>query len=106
MDSFLNILTAENGEKALKVLESTPVDVVMTDLRMPVMDGFGLISQMKKMYPGIPVIILSSFLYPELETSLKAMGVSQFIDKASLCLGVLEKMLHDILYVELTVGQK
>ncbi|MBI5585935.1 MAG: response regulator [Deltaproteobacteria bacterium] len=87
------ILTAENGEQALKVLESTPVDLVVTDLRMPLMDGFDLISQAKKKYPGITVIVLSSFLYPELEPRLRALGVSHGIDKTSLNISVLEKLI-------------
>jgi len=91
-DSFC-ILTAENGDRALKVLESAHVDLVVTDLKMPVMDGFELISHTKKKYPGIPVIVLSSFLCPELETRLRAMGVSQCIEKASLDIRVMEEMI-------------
>ena len=78
------ILTAENGERALKVLESAHVDLVVTDLHMPVMNGFELISHMKKKYPNTPVIVISGFLYPDLETALRDLSVSESIDKASL----------------------
>ena len=88
-----NILTAESGGKALKILESVPVDLVVTDLKMPVMGGFELISHMKKKYPGIPVIVLSSFLCPELEPRLRATGVSQWIEKVSLSIGALKEMI-------------
>jgi len=87
------ILTAENGDRALKVLESGQVDLVVTDLRMPVMDGFVLISHMKEKHPAIPVIVVSSFLYPESETKLKAMGVSHCMEKHSLTISALEEMI-------------
>lgn len=88
-----SILTAGNGEEALRVLESNRVGLVVTDLKMPVMNGVDLISNIKKRYPSLPVIVLSSFLYPDLEPRLIALGVSQWIEKASLDIGVLEKMI-------------
>jgi YesN/AraC family two-component response regulator len=87
------ILTAENGDRALKVLESAQVDLVVTDIRMPVMDGFALISHMKEKYPTIPVIVVSSFLYSEWETELKAMGVTKYMEKCSLSVSALEDMI-------------
>ena len=58
------ILTAENGERALDVLESARVDLIVTDLHMPVMDGFKLISEVKKRHPKMPIIVVSAFLSP------------------------------------------
>ena len=91
--SNFRIITAENGERALKVLESAQVDLVVTDLKMPVMNGYDLISHMKIKYPRIPVIVVSSFLYPEWETRLKALGVSQYIDKEFFSVSALEEMI-------------
>jgi CheY-like chemotaxis protein len=88
-----SILTAGNGEEALRILESNRVGLVVTDLKMPVMNGFDLILHIKKRYPSLPVIVLSSFLYPELEPRLNAMGVSEYIDKSSFSLVALEKMI-------------
>ena len=94
-DSINNfsILIAENGERALKVLESTHVDLVVTDLRMPVMNGYEFISRMKNNYPAIPIIVVSCFLYPESETRLRALGVLQCVDKVSLNVNALEEMI-------------
>ncbi|HSB06577.1 MAG TPA: response regulator [Thermodesulfobacteriota bacterium] len=75
------ILTAENGDKALKILESAHVDLVLTDLKMPVMDGYELLRCMNKKYPNIPVIVMSFSLYPEVVTKLRDLGVSQCIEK-------------------------
>ena len=83
MESSRNVCirTAENGVKALKVLESAQVDLVMTDLKMPVMDGFDFLSQMRKMYPDIPVIVVSAFIDSEVEKKLRSMSVTRCIEK-------------------------
>ena len=93
LDSVFNILTAENGLEAMKVLESKRVDLVMTDLKMPVMDGFQLLSLLKERYPTIPVIVMSSFLDCEVEAALKAKGASQCLDKASLNISTLKEVI-------------
>jgi len=85
-------VTAENGEKALEVLESEHVDLVVTDLRMPVMNGFEFLSRMRMNYPDIPVIVMSAFLDPDVETKLRSMGVTRCIEKADI-----EKMVPMIL---------
>jgi CheY-like chemotaxis protein len=53
------VVTAENGSEALKVLQQEAVDLVVTDLQMPVLDGFGLIAIMQRQYPMIPVIVMT-----------------------------------------------
>lgn len=87
------ILTADNGDRALKVLESGHVDLVITDLKMPVMNGFDLILNMRKEYPHIPVIAMSTYLYPDVETRLRGLGISQWVDKTTLSIGGLEEMI-------------
>lgn len=52
---------AENGRQALDALGSTPVDVLITDISMPVMDGLTLISEARKLHKELKVIILSGF---------------------------------------------
>ena len=53
-------LTAENGERALSLLAVVRPQVVITDLRMPGMDGMALFEQIRNIAPGIPVIILTA----------------------------------------------
>lgn len=57
-----NLFTALNGQEALDVLEANPVDLIMTDINMPVMNGFELIENLKK-NPGlshIPIIVITT----------------------------------------------
>ncbi|WP_068782996.1 response regulator transcription factor [Paenibacillus phocaensis] len=52
---------AENGRQALDALGSKPVDVLITDISMPVMNGLTLISEARKLHQELKVIILSGF---------------------------------------------
>ena len=54
------LLSAGNGAEALAILQSRSVDVVVTDLNMPVLDGFALIAILGQKYPSLPVIVLTS----------------------------------------------
>lgn len=77
----LEILTAENGLQAVVILDGSPVDLVVTDLRMPEMDGFQLLIHMKKNFPGIPVIVMTAIGSPEVADRLKAMGGGPYLEK-------------------------
>ncbi|MGO0792781.1 response regulator [Herbaspirillum seropedicae] len=56
------VLTAANGADALTIIESQNVDVILTDLRMPVMDGFELAMAIKadSRLRDIPIVLLSA----------------------------------------------
>ncbi|HET6331159.1 MAG TPA: response regulator [Holophagaceae bacterium] len=54
------ILTANDGQEALELLRTTPVDAVVTDLQMPRMDGFRLVAELSARYPGLPVFVLTA----------------------------------------------
>ena len=53
------ILTASDGAQALEILRAEPVNVMVTDLNMPVMDGFNLIARVSRLYPHIPIIVMT-----------------------------------------------
>jgi two-component system, cell cycle sensor histidine kinase and response regulator CckA len=58
------VLEARNGASALEVLsqtEATGVQLVLTDLRMPVMDGRQLAAALARMRPSLPIIFMSGF---------------------------------------------
>ncbi len=52
---------AGNGIKALEELKKNPVDVVFTDIRMPLMNGIELMKQAIPVYPDIPFVLISSY---------------------------------------------
>jgi len=79
-DTFTT-LTAENGRAAIGVLESTGVDLVVTDLNMPEMDGFGLLAHMSKAYPGVPVVVMTAYCTPEIKKKLSEFGSLKILEK-------------------------
>ena len=56
------VLTADSGLSALEILEIADVDLVITDLRLPLMDGYELLSKIKELHSGVIRIIMSSYI--------------------------------------------
>src|SRR5436309_273012 len=73
--------TASNGLDAVSKLESAPVQAVITDLRMPGLDGLGLLQHIRRTRPSLPVIVLSA--YGTVPTAVDAMkaGATDFLLK-------------------------
>lgn len=71
-----NPVTAENGEEALSKLKETPVDLVITDLRLPKMNGVQLLEKIKDMSASTEVILFTGF--PEVGTAIDAMKQGAF----------------------------
>jgi DNA-binding NtrC family response regulator len=66
-----DIAVAENGEKALEVLKARKVDLVLSDIKMPQMDGLTLTSRVKDSYPDLPVVLMTG--YPTVDTAVSAL---------------------------------
>ncbi|WP_168120493.1 response regulator [Paenibacillus sp. HB172176] len=65
-----------NGEEALTWLGQNPVDILLTDIRMPKLDGMALIEQARKLYPQLKVVLISS--YSDFEYTRKALNLQVF----------------------------
>lgn len=61
MDSDYDVVTSEGGAEALKILEQQQFNMVISDMRMPYMDGYELLSKVKELYPKTVRIILSGY---------------------------------------------
>ena len=72
---------ASDGEMALSMMQDLMPDIVLTDIRMPFLDGFELIRHAKAMMPWLKIIIISGF--GEFESAQKAisLGVDQYLLK-------------------------
>ncbi|HUK99410.1 MAG TPA: response regulator [Nitrospirota bacterium] len=75
------VLTAEDGEKAIEVLKSHAVNLILTDLMMPHADGYKVIAFVKQSVPSIPVIIMTAAWSLELESLIRKIGVVRYIEK-------------------------
>jgi len=81
IDSNFNVLIAENGDQAIEILKSVNVDLLLTDLKMPVIDGFELLLYVLKNHPHMPVIVMTAFSNPDVIERLNSMGFSNYIEK-------------------------
>lgn len=74
-------LVAATGKAALQHVQEQTIDLVLTDLRMPEMDGAELLNEIKKLNPDIAVIVMTAF--GSIETAIDAMknGASDFMIK-------------------------
>jgi len=75
------VVTASNGKEARQVLESRSVDLVVTDLKMPVMDGFTLLAYIADSHPDIPVIAMSAFATSTTVERLHDLGAIELLEK-------------------------
>lgn len=71
----------ENGHEALKHIERYQPDLVISDLRMPDMDGFELVGAIKEKFPVIPVIIITSQGSEELAMDALRNGAASYCPK-------------------------
>ena len=76
------VFTARNGKEAVKILETEKINIVVTDLKMPEMDGFELLIYMGNNFPSIPVIVNSAYCNPEIQLKIDAIGTIRILDKA------------------------
>jgi putative two-component system response regulator len=67
--------------EAAKFLESHTVDLVITDLKMPDGDGISLFNDLHKLYPDLPVIMVSAYATDDILEKIKETGISKFLPK-------------------------
>ncbi|MFO7560733.1 MAG: response regulator [Desulfobacterales bacterium] len=75
------VVTAPDGKEALNVIQSQKIDLVITDLQMPVMDGFELLARISERHPEIPVFIMTAFGDSEIKNRLETFGSTKYFEK-------------------------
>lgn len=78
---FLNkkgyeVFTAASGEEALDILSASPVDLVVTDIKMPGISGVDLLKYIKENQQSVPVLITTGF--PTLDTAIEALKLGAY----------------------------
>jgi two-component system, NtrC family, sensor kinase len=76
-----DVVTALNGEEGIKVFQETSPDLVLTDIKMPGMDGIEVLQNIKALQPDAEVIIITG--HGDIENAIEALkfGASDFINK-------------------------
>jgi two-component system chemotaxis response regulator CheY len=77
------VTEANDGADGLRKAQTNLVDMVVTDLNMPVMNGLGLIRELRKLpaYRGVPILFLTTESDPEMKKQAKAAGATGWITK-------------------------
>lgn len=76
--------TANNYSVALSCLKSTPMDLVILDINMPVVDGLQLLTIIKRNHPSLPVALLSASVKPETRQYALDQGAALVLDKTDM----------------------
>lgn len=76
-----NVTDASNGQEALKIALTKPLDLIISDVIMPVMDGFKLNKELKKNKKTADIPFLVQTARGKMEDSFRAIGVDDFIAK-------------------------
>jgi len=78
LPSHPEILTANTGKRALSLLESEPVRLLICDLKMPRIDGLQILSIVRRRYPDLRTVVLSGLEDEEFRSRAYALGVDLF----------------------------
>ena len=75
------VVLAESGRKGLELFRREHPDVIILDMKMPGMDGLTVLQEIHKLDPKQPVIILTGAGTAEMEQQVRALGVTEFVEK-------------------------
>jgi len=77
----VNFFVAYNGEEALKVMESENIDLLITDINMPLMDGIKLIQILRENKNNVDCIIMSAYTEKKYKDMAEELNVKEYITK-------------------------
>lgn len=80
-DEGFNVLPAGNGREALESLHVNPINVIVTDEKMPDLSGMDLLAEVKKNHPNIPVILITAYGSVSMAVESLKQGAFYFFEK-------------------------
>src|SRR5262245_15829558 len=75
------IAEADHGRQALGLLEKGGVDVVVTDLQMPELDGLELVDAIRSRFPNVPVILMTAYGSEQIAIQALQRGAASYVPK-------------------------
>jgi len=80
--SDITVLHAENGEQAVEFVRNTSeIDLILMDIKMPVMDGIEATKIIKRIRPDLPIIAQTAYTYSEEKNKISAIGCDEYLTK-------------------------
>ena len=89
-----SVLMAATAEKAIDILRTVSVDVVVTDLKMPGMNGYELIRRLQTTRPFIPIVIMSAYTRDSVAAQLQGLEFAAYIEKPASLPHIADVILH------------
>ena len=80
-EAGFHVRTAPSGEGAVEFLREEEVDVILTDLMMPGMDGLGLLAKIRTLHPDLPLILMTAFGSIESAVEALRLGARDYVTK-------------------------
>ena len=76
-----DIVVATGGEQALQLFEQQPFDLLITDYKMPGMDGITLAARVRQLYPRTAIIMITAYGSDELRGQAARISIQSVLDK-------------------------
>lgn len=80
-DEGYHVRIAEGGQEALKMVSQEVPDLILLDIKMPMMNGLETLKELRKIDPQVPVLMMTAYGELEVVESAKKMGVEHYIIK-------------------------
>ncbi len=81
-ESGINVIHAINGEQAVEIVKNIPdIDLILMDIRMPVMDGIEATKIIKKIRPDLPIIAQTAYAFSEERNTILSIGCDDYLIK-------------------------
>ena len=95
---YYQFLRAKNGQEAVEVADKGGVDLILMDIKMPVMDGLEATKKIKEAHPSLPIIALTANAFDSDRQMAFDAGCDEFLSKpisSDLCLRTIAKVLGE-----------
>jgi len=91
-DAGFSVRTAPNGAAALRILDDTQPDLILTDLDMPEVNGLQLVEASRRKYPHVPVVLMTAFGSEEIAIQALERGAASYVPKRNLARDLVETL--------------
>lgn len=81
IEDIKNITVASNGKEAVDLCKLHSFNIILMDIRMPIMDGFEATKEIKKFKKDIPIVALTTFTFDYIDEGFKEAGFDYYMQK-------------------------
>lgn len=94
-DTALSVVCVDDGAQALQFIDDAAPDVIVTDLRMPKVDGLAVVERVRRQLPGVPVVLMTAHGSESIAMEALQRGAASYVPKVQLA----ERLLSTVLEV-------